>query len=247
MQGLSAQTIVQLWERGQRQHAAERMVTLLAAALPGVAHADLLSLSVGQRDAYLLMLREYTFGPQFAGYAVCPRCAERIECSFMISDIWSGAAPLEESGRARQMQIGEYELAVSLPTQADVLAIAAMPTIGVTEARSFLLQRCVRQAMRHGETLDVLALPDEIVRAIGERISNDDPQAEVQLMVDCPACEHLWSVFFDCATFLWAEIATQAKRLLREVHTLALAYGWSEADILAMSTIRRQSYLEMVS
>ena len=43
-----------------------------------------------------------------------------------------------------------------------------------------------------------------------------------------------------------AELATQAKRLLREVHFLARAYGWREADILAMSARRRQAYLEMV-
>jgi hypothetical protein len=33
---------------------------------------------------------------------------------------------------------------------------------------------------------------------------------------------------------------------LREVHTLAWAYGWREADILAMSPARRQFYIELV-
>jgi hypothetical protein len=52
---------------------------------------------------------------------------------------------------------------------------------------------------------------------------------------------------FDIGAFLWEEIAAQARRLLREVHTLARAYGWREADILVMSAARRQAYLEMVS
>jgi hypothetical protein len=34
---------------------------------------------------------------------------------------------------------------------------------------------------------------------------------------------------------------------MRQVHTLALAYGWREIDILAMSSWRRQAYLEMLS
>jgi len=51
---------------------------------------------------------------------------------------------------------------------------------------------------------------------------------------------------FDIASFFWAEICVQAKRLLREVHTLARAYGWREMDILSMSPARRQFYLEMV-
>ncbi len=52
---------------------------------------------------------------------------------------------------------------------------------------------------------------------------------------------------FDVVSFFWSEICVQAKRLLREVHTLARAYGWREADILNMSTARRQFYLEMVT
>ena len=42
------------------------------------------------------------------------------------------------------------------------------------------------------------------------------------------------------------EIHAWAKRTLREVHTLASAYGWSEREILSMSAVRRALYLEMV-
>jgi hypothetical protein len=34
---------------------------------------------------------------------------------------------------------------------------------------------------------------------------------------------------------------------LREVHVLASANGWSEAEILALSPQRRQRYLEIVT
>jgi hypothetical protein len=74
-----------------------------------------------------------------------------------------------------------------------------------------------------------------------------DPQAEVLLDLNCPACGHGWQALFDVVAFFWAELAAQAKRLLREVHTLARAYGWREADILGMSARRRQFYLEMVT
>ncbi|HEX2516118.1 MAG TPA: phage baseplate protein, partial [Chloroflexota bacterium] len=39
---------------------------------------------------------------------------------------------------------------------------------------------------------------------------------------------------------------TRARRLLREVHTLARAYGWREAEILALPGRRRQTYLDLV-
>jgi hypothetical protein len=50
----------------------------------------------------------------------------------------------------------------------------------------------------------------------------------------------------DIGRFLWFEVRNAAQRLLREVHELAYAYGWSESAILAMSFHRRQNYLAMV-
>jgi hypothetical protein len=52
---------------------------------------------------------------------------------------------------------------------------------------------------------------------------------------------------FDIAAYLWQEVDARARRALRDTHTLARAYGWREADILAMSDFRRQQYLEMVA
>jgi hypothetical protein len=89
-------------------------------------------------------------------------------------------------------------------------------------------------------------LPGEIVAQLTEQIGRADPDADISLDLSCPACDHRWQIAFDIVTFFWAEINSLAKRLLREVHTLARAYGWREADILAMSAARRQAYLEMV-
>jgi len=66
------------------------------------------------------------------------------------------------------------------------------------------------------------------------------------LELSCPVCRQNWRLSFDIGAFLWAEINSLAKRLLREVHTLARAYGWREADILSMSATRRQAYIELV-
>jgi hypothetical protein len=62
----------------------------------------------------------------------------------------------------------------------------------------------------------------------------------------CPACKASQQVLFDIAAFFWSEIGACAKRLLREIHLLARAYCWREADILAMSAWRRECYLAMV-
>ena len=73
------------------------------------------------------------------------------------------------------------------------------------------------------------------------------PGAMPGQILNCPTCGNQWQLFFDIAAFLWLKIEMQARRLLREVHTLARAYGWREADILALSPWRRQAYLEMIN
>lgn len=84
------------------------------------------------------------------------------------------------------------------------------------------------------------------IDAIGEQMAAADPLAEILLHFDCPACSASFEEGLDLSSFLWAEIERQALRLLRDVHTLAAAYGWSELEILALTPVRRAAYIEMV-
>jgi len=68
----------------------------------------------------------------------------------------------------------------------------------------------------------------------------------VQLSLTCPACSQSSSAAFDIASFLWTEVEAWARRTLRDVHVLATAYGWREADLLALSPTRRRLYLDMI-
>ena len=245
MHTLSSQTIVQLWESGLRQDHVERMLTLLAVALPEVLHKDILALSIGQCDAYLLLLHERMSGSHFVGFSECSHCQERLEFSFTMTDIWAGAAPLDEVGKVYSYQIEDFEIQMRLPTLADMLAISEHQD--AASARLLLLHRCIVQVMRKGDAVQIEALPDEISMTLGEKVLEHDPQAEIQIDMTCPQCQHHRPALFDVSRFLWTEIQAQAKRLLREVHTLAQAYGWRETEILALSNVRRQCYLEMVA
>jgi hypothetical protein len=89
-------------------------------------------------------------------------------------------------------------------------------------------------------------LPAEVVEAIVNEMARRDPQADIRFALSCPDCAHQWEAIFDIVSFAWNEISAWAGRLMRQVHTLALAYGWREIDILAMSSWRRQAYLEML-
>ncbi len=153
--------------------------------------------------------------------------------------------PSDPVENEHELSVENFDLRFRLLNSFDLAAIVNCNDM--TVARNFLVDRCVLQTCRDGVALSPRELPEDIIEKLLARLAECDPQSEVLLSIECPACNHKWDMIFDIVSFFWTEISMQAKRLLGEVHTLAMAYGWRETDILSMSTARRQFYLEMVS
>lgn len=219
-----------------------RALLLLAAACPETKPEAMAGLSIGRRDSRLLTLREWLFGPRLVSIAGCPACGEKLDLSFDVSDIRVEAG--EEQSSQLSLESEGYAVLFRLPDSNDLAALA----IGADreEERANLLKRCLTEVRLNGKDQPVEELPTEIVSAVTKRMSLADPQADVKLSLDCPSCGHDWLAPFDILSFLWSEVETWARRILHEIHILARSYGWREADILAMSALRRQCYLEML-
>ena len=242
MRCLTASDILQIWELGLCQHPLKRAVTILTVACPQMSAEEAALLTIGQRDGYLLRLRELTVGTGMNGFAVCPQCSDRLEFTLDVADIRvADNQPIESEYR---LCYGEIELQFRLPNSRDLAAIASCNNPIIAQQR--LIQRCVLQAKQDGAILETNELSEDAIAQLAKQMAECDPQAEIMLDFTCPGCNYQWQSLFDITVFFWQEIAAFAKRLLREVHTLAKAYGWREADILAMSHQRRQFYLEMV-
>ena len=244
MRSLSTHDLLWVWEVGEDQHPLDRALTLLAAACPELTWDELAALSVGRRDARLLTLRELTSGPRLDGFAECPRCSQRLQFDLAVADLRVATVP-DADEEARELVTNGLQLRFRLPNSRDLAAIASCEDTAT--ARILLAQRCIVQASRDGEPVAASELPAEVIDGLARGMAAWDPQAEVMLDLRCPACDHDWQTLFDIVTFFWTELAAQARRLLREVHTLAWAYGWREADILGMSARRRAFYLEMAT
>ncbi|GAB4367332.1 MAG: hypothetical protein Kow00121_05530 [Elainellaceae cyanobacterium] len=240
---LSAEQLLRLWEIGQGQHPLDRALTLLAFACPDQSPVDLASLPIGQRDRYLLSLRELTFGTQMDSYAECPYCQERLEFSLTVADMQVNA-PESLLLTDHQFTLEDWHLRFRLPTSLDLAAVFL--NRNPETATVHLLHRCLVQATRQGEPIASENLPPQIWSCLQQQIAYADPQAEMVLNLTCPACQQEWQVLFDIGEFLWAEVRVQAKRLLQDIDLLARVYGWRESDILAMSATRRQHYLENI-
>jgi hypothetical protein len=228
MHALSATELLSVWECGNSQVPFQRALTMLAAACAEDSANSLAGLTIGQRDARLLALREMTFGSDITGVTDCPECGEKIELSLNCSHIHSTTEA--EPPAELAVQANGREVRFRLPTSADLLAV---------NRAEQLLERCLLNGGDH--------LTENLRAAVGEKMSNADPMADIHLALNCPSCEHSWEAPFDIVAFLWREISAAARRLLREVHTLASAYGWTEGEILALSPARRRMYLEMAT
>jgi hypothetical protein len=248
MRALSATELLDIWEQGRTGRPAQQALMLLAAAWPDMPADVLAGFSIGRRDACLLTLREWTFGPQLACLTTCPQCGERLELSFDVKDI-RAPSPLTVDdaieGKILSLNVAGYEVRFRLPSSLDLITVSG--SADVAASRHLLLERCLLAARYNGEEMAADQLPTEAIEAVVVRMAQADPQADVRLALSCPSCSHRWQAAFDIASFFWSEINAWAYRTLREVHTLASAYGWREADILALSPWRRQAYLELVN
>lgn len=241
MRPLAAREVLEVWEQGQGYGPTVRALALLAAVCPEQPWEVLEELPLGERDRRLLALRMRTAGARLETFARCPGCAEPLDLSLDAGELLGSFTPALPAGELVREDLALRFRPVS---SADLLAVAGCRQ--VAEARRRLAGRCVLEARRGGEPVEVEKLSEEEMTGLSEALAEADPGAELLFDLGCPACGAAWQQVLDVASFLWEELEAQAQRVLGEVHVLARAYGWREGDVLALSARRRRFYLEMV-
>jgi len=238
----SRQELLAMWDAGHHDPAESWARQVLAKAGDCPAGACAPADTLGRRDARLLAWRNRMFGRVLRAADRCPQCGEHVELDL------DGELLLQPAAAASAEQFtlahGGHVVRFRLPACDDMEALARCPDEDAAEA--LLLRRCIVEATRDGLALDVAGLPVEVVDALSERMAELDPQADTRLRIRCPQCGREWSRVFDVVSFLWEELDGWTRRILDEVHRLATAYGWSEADILALGSARRRVYLSLV-
>ena len=235
---LPSDRLLQIWEQATSAPPAQKATVLLAAFANQPSAVN--QLSVGERDRQLMHVRQRLLGNEIEGLATCPSCSAKVEISFLIANIaqrteCQSPQPLEHEG---------YEVHWRLPTCED---LAQLSLHGSPETvRRELLERTIQKITHQNIPIELHVCPPQILQRVGDAMSLSDPLADVRLEVSCPSCQHLWQVTFDIGTYFWSELDSWAKRILRDVHRLATNYGWSETDVLRMSTTRRDWYLNLV-
>ncbi len=249
MRLLSPTDLLSVWEDGSTQHPLDRALTILAAACPESPRRELARLSVGRRDSLLFAARALSSGPLLAGLHECPSCGAQNVFEFDGREAFDQREQFgrreQEAERVFELREGDFAAEFRLPDSLDLACALRRADAG--DARAELLRRCVLRAQFDGHETRGDELPPQLAEAVESAMAERDPQADVRLDLTCEACAHTSQIGLDMAAFFWAEIAAAAKRVMRDVHTLARAYGWDEPTVLALGPARRQFYLEMVS
>jgi hypothetical protein len=219
--------LLSLWEQGQTRSPLDRAL-LLAWGCGGAAVDEPAALPIGQRDALLLRARIRHFGARLEATADCPHCGACMSFGLQLDELAQAAQPAAIDAHVA-CAAGHFRL----PTSADVAA-----------------------ALQHAEPRQALALAlriegstpldDDALAAIEQALSDVDPAAQIDIALACEACGRPFDAPLDIAECLWLDLSRRARRTLDDVHQLASAYGWSEAEVLAVPPARRQQYLQRV-
>lgn len=220
-----AGTLLALWDQGGREHPIDRALSVLA-AFTGEPRGALAALPVHRRDQLLLSSRIAAFGPVLDGVAACPACGGRIETALTLPP---PPVPAADGG---EVIVDGDVVRFRVPDSHDLAEAARAPDAGT--AANLLLSRCQISG----------AADPAAARAIDAALERLCDATSLELSMACPHCREAIVVPVDIGVFFWEELDAFARRLVDDVDTLALRYGWSEADILGMPEQRRRRYLE---
>ncbi|NCD71681.1 T4 family baseplate hub assembly chaperone [Mucilaginibacter agri] len=244
MKPLDATELFQLWDEVLHDGLLDKSMRLLGKACSFENSVELGRLSIGERDARLLQLREWMFGYSLKNMVTCPKCNEVVEWEMDTHDMHLQKIPADLSVKTFYLVKDQFKIQFRLPDSFDVSKIISENS---ADPDSLITNCIVGVANENGEEIPKDQLSGEIIQALDKRMSEEDPQADIRIEIHCPACSHNWESVFDIMSFLWAEIDSWAKRMMQEICLLAKSFGWSEKDILNMSPHRRRLYIEMLT
>jgi hypothetical protein len=243
MRALSNAEFLTLWEEGRGLHSLDRGLLAIRAMGAEPEAAGAADWPLGRRNQALARLHQSCFGARIAGWTECGQCGEKLEFGLDCRSL------IEQQSEASDVPVVMNGYSFRPPTSRD-LARLASDTDAESAARR-LIDSC-RITIR--ENSDAIGAEPACaakwsageIEELEAKMAAADPLAEILLSFECPVCQSRREQPLDLPEFLWAELEALAKRLLSEIHILAMAYGWSEDRILALSDARRAVYLQMV-
>lgn len=226
-----------------------RATELLARCVQQMAGRDRVSrdavaeLVAGDREALLWQLRRLTLGERVQATLECPSpaCGKPMDLELSVGELLQ--EPYPDARAEYECEAEGLRCRFRLPTGFDLEAVCTDPDGDRATGR--LLSRCVTGVF-DGD-VPVSEWSADRLGKVPQQMEVLDPQAELRLDVCCPECGERFPAILDAAAYLLNEIEAHADDLYLQVHTLAMHYHWSEAEILGLSPAKRRRYLGILA
>lgn len=215
-----------LWEAGATDHPLDRALGLIA-TFELTPRADMAAHTIDRRDRALFRISECLFGDKIRLFAACPDCADEAELSFSTHDALAVPAPAERF----VLNYGAVQIACRQPTSRDLAMALAAPDP----------QRALLNSVIEAPNPD-----PELVLVAEQVLSDQGGLTDLNLQHHCDGCGSDSATPFDILDYLWRRITAEAQRLMRDVHVIARAYGWSSEAILALTPRRRAAHIALI-
>lgn len=89
-------------------------------------------------------------------------------------------------------------------------------------------------------------VPLDWIEKIGADLEDNDALMSLQLSTICPFCRQACVIAIDLEDRLLAVLGAMQKQMFLHIHSLASSYHWSEMEIMALSSRRRNYYLQQI-
>lgn len=150
------------------------------------------------------------------------------------------------------------DLEVELPLTAVAEAPDPQPSVEIDEStgrRTFRLPRLGEVglsrepgALAQACALDGGGVPSAAgLAALDAAWTEADPAAEITLHLACPSCGAAIDAQADLPLFVARDLDLRLQGLMAEIHGLACAYGWTEAEVMAVPPGRRRAYAALIT
>jgi hypothetical protein len=196
----------------------------------------------GDREYLLVRLAAALRGRQQWLSASCRGCGELLDLSLDLGEL-----PMSEAGAGYPrcaLEVDGRTLVVRVPLGEDVVASGAARTLDERVAARALLLRCVVAIDGQPPTETQLeGLSTAALERIDVALDELCPAIASRLETVCPDCGAARELELDPLELLGQE---PDDALFEEVHALAMAYHWTEGQILGLPRDRRRLYLGLV-
>jgi hypothetical protein len=198
--------------------------------------------SAEQRLQGLLAIALATCGPTTAAIASCghPDCGRQMELELLLESFVTEATP----AMAWKAPDGRH-VRCHLPNGADQLAWYQQARHSGSCDERWLARRLIDSIDEAPVDAD-WTIPQAWLEPLASLLDEHDPLTALTVRIECPFCACQNEIEVDLEQLLISNLHECQRALLNDVHRLACAYHWNEAEIVALAPWRRARYLSRV-